>query len=567
MWRAVIIEDERKIIQIMRGISIWKELGIEVVGDAQDGHAGFELIMAEQPDIVITDIYMPILNGLAMIEQLRERQFAGKIIVLSGYSDFEYARQALRLQVDDYLNKPISLTTMKEVLSKAISELETVMNEQQQNERIKEKLMFYEPYVQRKWMNYVVTGSRDTGFSDIEEVNQKFGSWNYKGHLVLIIEMVRTERISSLSIVDHNLFYFALSNIIEEIAAEGFPESALVELYSHHCALLLHISGNDECAAAEAKALKLAERIAQAVYSFLKIEIVVGIGGMKREWREIAASTEEGFHALYFKSRRLSKEHKVFAMPDSLAKEEYQLYQELKQGLYPFKMYQELSEAVAHAQIDQAIAIIQRFIIQQDSINKIPMAYIRHFCAELWGVIVHALSQAGVVQEHIHANDEAYSAIESLTSAKEMELWLIGKLQQIGMQFHANANVKHLQAVEFIIQYVHENYDKELTLTDIADEIGMSRSYLSHIFKKTTDDTFNTYLTKVRMERAKSLIMEGKHLIYEVADKVGYKNVPYFSTLFKKYTGMNPTQLFETYNSALSSNIENNRTSTSYPAD
>ncbi|GGD47401.1 response regulator transcription factor [Paenibacillus nasutitermitis] len=567
MWRAVIIEDERKIIQIMRGIAIWEELGIEVVGDAQDGQTGLELIMAEQPDIVITDIYMPVMNGLAMIEQLRERQFAGKIIVLSGYSEFEYARQALRLQVDDYLNKPISLTTMKEVLSKSIAELETVMNEQQQNERLKEKLMVYEPYVQRKWMNYVVTGARDTGFGDIEEVNRKFSAWDYKGHLVIVIEMVRTERISKLSIVDHNLFYFALSNIIEEIAAEGWPESELVELYSHHCALLLHVSGEGDGTEAEARVIKLTERIAHAVYSFLKIEIVAGIGGMKRQWREIAASTEEGFNAIYFKNNRLSKEHKIFALPDSLDKEQYQLYQELKQGFYPFKMYQELSEAVVHAQIDQAIAIIQQFIIQQDGINKIPIAYIRHFCSELWGLIANALSQAGIDHKQLQTNDEIYAAIEALTTAKEMEMWLIGKLQQIGEQFHANANVKHLQAVEFIIQYVHEHYQKELTLTGIADEIGISRSYLSHIFKKSTDETFNTYLTKVRMEKAKALIMEGKHLIYEVADMVGYKNVPYFSTLFKKYTGMNPTQLFETYNSALSSNIENNRTSPTYPAN
>lgn len=567
MWRAVIIEDERKIIQIMRGIGIWEELGIEVVGDAQDGQAGLELIMSEQPDIVITDIYMPVMNGLAMIEQLRKREFSGKIIVLSGYSDFEYARQALRLQVDDYLNKPISLTTMKEVLSKATVELEAVMNVQLQNERIKEKLMVYEPYVQRKWMSYVVTGTRDAGFGDIEVVNRQSSSWNYKGHLVIVIEMVRTERISKLSIVDHNLFYFALNNIIDEITAEGWPESELVELYSHHCALLLHVSGDEDTSNVAVKAMKLAEQIAQAVYSFLKIEIVVGIGSMKQECRDISASTEEGFHALYFKSHRLSKEYKVYALPESFTKEEYQLYQELKQGLYPFKMYQELSEAVAHAQIDQAITIIQRFIIQQDGINKIPIAYIRHFCSELWALIVHALSQAGIVQEQHYANDESYAAIDKLMSVKEMELWLIGKLQQIGTQFHTNANVKHLHAVEFIIQYVHDNYDKELTLTDIADEIGMSRSYLSHIFKKTTDDTFNTYLTKVRMEKAKSLIMEGKYLIYEVADKVGYKNVPYFSTLFKKHTGMNPTQLFETYNSAFSSNIENIRTSSAYSAN
>ncbi|RXZ78921.1 response regulator [Paenibacillaceae bacterium] len=565
MWRAVIIDDEQKIIRIMQGIAIWNELGIEVVGDAGDGKEGLELIMTEQPDIVITDIYMPVMNGLAMIEQLRESRYAGKIIVLSGYSDFEYARQALRLQVDDYLNKPISLTTMREVLGKATAELEAAMQEQLQNERLKDMLLVYEPYVQKKWMYYVVTGSRDADFSAIEEANSKFKASTYKGHLVLVIEMIRTERIAKLSMVDHNLFYFALNNIIGELAGESWPQSELVELYSHHCALLLHIDEERNEAATIAEAVKLAERIAQAVHTFLKLEVSIGVGSIKREWSAIAASTEEAFVSLYFKSRRLSREGQVFALPESFTKEEHQLYLGLKQGLHPFHMYQELAEAIAHARIDQAVAVIQRFIIQHDGINKIPAAHLRHFCSELWGVIIHALAQSGIVSDPFQASSDDYAAIEAMTSAQEMERWLIERLRQIGEQFLASANVKHLQAVEFIIRYVHEHYEKELTLTDIAEKLAMSRSYLSHIFKQTTGETFGNYLTKVRIEKAKALIMEGKHLIYQISEMVGYKNVPYFSTLFKKYTGMNPTQLFETYNSGFSSNSENNQTSTSYP--
>lgn len=566
MWKAVIIDDEQKIIGIMRNIQIWAELGIEVIGEALNGKDGMELVLEKQPDIVITDIYMPVLSGLKMIEQLRAHHYIGRIIVLSGYSDFEYARQALRLQVDDYLCKPISLDTMKEVLSRTIAEIETFNLEQLEIEGLKQKLQVYEPYIHKKWMNLVVSGTQDSDLAQIKEINNKFADWKYKGHTVIVIEMLRTQRLSGYSLADQKLMYFALTNIIQEIASDVWPDFNVVELYSYHCALLLHWKEEEPAAIQIQRIVILAERLIQSALKYLKINLAIGVGGLKQDWREIAGSTEEAFVSLYFKSGALSKAGAIYSLPKSLTKEEYHDYYELKQGFYPFKLYQQLSEAISHAQFDQAIAIVQRFVIQLDGINKIPMTFIRHFCSELWTVITQSLSQAGADREQQYANHQCYEKIESFTTTKEMELWLIEKLQQFSMNLQTNINVKHLHAVEFIIQYVHEHYHEDLTLSDLADQIRMSRSYLSHIFKKTTGDTFNNYLTRVRMEKAKALIMEGKHLIYEIAEMVGYKNVPYFSTLFKKYMGMNPTQLFETYNSVISLNIENNHTSSSYSA-
>lgn len=564
MWRAVIIDDEQKIIQVMRNIELWVELDIEVIGEALNGKDGMKLILDKQPDIVITDIYMPVMNGLAMIEQLRAQQYIGKIIVLSGYSDFEYARQALRLQVDDYLSKPISLDTMKEVLLRTTREIEAYNLQRLEMEELKQKLKVYEPYVHKKWMNLVVTGTQDSDLAQIQEINSKFTNWNYQGHSVIVFEMLRTRRLSGYTLADQKLMYFALMNILQEISTEIWRESSVVELYSYHCALLLHWKEEASDEEVLQRIRKLAERVVESVKSYLKIELAIGIGGVVHDWRGISSSTEDAFLSLYFKSEVLSRKGAIYTLPKSLTKEAHHDYYKLKQGLYPFKLYLQLSEAVSRAQLDQAIDIVQQFVIKLDGFHKLPMAFIRHFCSELWTVITHSLAQTGLDIQPYYQDPARYEEIESFSTVKEMEEWLIDKLQRLSQHLHSNVNVKHLHAVEFIIQYVHEHYYEDLTLSDIADRICMSRSYLSHIFKKTTGDTFNNYLTRVRIEKAKALIMEGKHLIYEIAEMVGYKNVPYFSTLFKKYMGMNPTQLFETYNSVISSNIENNHTSPSY---
>jgi two-component system response regulator YesN len=93
-----------------------------------------------------------------------------------------------------------------------------------------------------------------------------------------------------------------------------------------------------------------------------------------------------------------------------------------------------------------------------------------------------------------------------------------------------------------MIRYIHENYAQDIRLAELAEKVYISRNYLSTIFRNATGETFNDYVTRVRMEKAKNLLLEGKLMVYEVADQVGYKNVPYFTTLFKKYTGRNPTE-------------------------
>ncbi|MCL6459514.1 MAG: helix-turn-helix domain-containing protein, partial [Gorillibacterium sp.] len=101
----------------------------------------------------------------------------------------------------------------------------------------------------------------------------------------------------------------------------------------------------------------------------------------------------------------------------------------------------------------------------------------------------------------------------------------------------------HRQVVDFMTHYIHEHYADDVTLVDLSDKVYISRNHLSIIFKNMTGETFNTYLTRVRIEKARELLLDRNMLVYEVAELVGYKNVPYFSTLFKKITGMNPTGL------------------------
>ena len=124
MWSVVIVDDDEKVLRGMKKVIPWEELNCQWIGEARNGKEGLELIEKKQPDIIITDIYMPIMNGLEMIEGLKGAGSESKVIILSGYSDFEYARQALRLSIDDYLSKPASVDTIRRALQGIIGKLE-----------------------------------------------------------------------------------------------------------------------------------------------------------------------------------------------------------------------------------------------------------------------------------------------------------------------------------------------------------------------------------------------------------------------------------------------------------
>ncbi|RRJ65108.1 helix-turn-helix domain-containing protein [Paenibacillus oralis] len=104
---------------------------------------------------------------------------------------------------------------------------------------------------------------------------------------------------------------------------------------------------------------------------------------------------------------------------------------------------------------------------------------------------------------------------------------------------------KHRKAVQFMIDYIHKHYAEDLTLEQLASQLYISKNYLNQLFKKVTGETFTNYVIRVRIERAKALLLEGNHLIYEVSEMVGYQNVPYFSTLFKKYCSVSPSEMMK----------------------
>lgn len=531
MWKVLIIDDDFKVLEGMKRSIPWNLLEARWVGEAMDGQEGLEKIRETSPDIVITDIYMPVMSGLEMIEQLREEQFQGEVVILSGYSDFQYARQALRLQVSDYLSKPVTMEELYGVLKRLIQKLEANELKKLEQEEIRHRMMMNEPFVQKEWLKSVISGT--INLFEMEAIISPFRETN-QNYMVIGLELMNTDRLSNLSLTDWSLFRFALGNIIEELLANDWPESEFIELHSHHAVIVFNIDPAIEENEAVKKIHMITECISVCIDQYLKLKVSIGYGGIKRNWRNISDSTEEAFLDLLQRSHVLGQ-----VEPSNITTE-------LTSSIRPIKFYQEITEAIIYSNdeaINQTIEHFVGLLEQTWGMGEITPAYLQYLCRELWTILVYSLYSTGVVLDELFPNTSLPHELMAVKTTNDLRDWLHSKIRVIASNRNWSENSKHKEAIDFMIQYAHNRYAEDINLEDLSKELFLSRNYLNQIFKRATGETFTNYLIRVRMEKAKALLADGKYMIYEISEKVGYKTVPYFSSLFRKHYGMNPSDL------------------------
>ncbi|WNR42834.1 response regulator transcription factor [Paenibacillus roseipurpureus] len=540
MWNIVIVDDDRSVLQGMKRMIPWEEFNARLVGEAMDGSEGLRIIQECSPDIVITDIYMPVMNGLDMIQQLRSTDFAGKIVILSGYSDFEYARQALRLGVDDYLSKPVTLNTLRELLGKLLGQLEQELTKKEEEEEIKVRLQKYEPYVRHERMRTLLIGLYSLQDKSFVEWAEEFQDGQSAHYVTMVMEMVRTDRMVGWTARDYLLLRFAVGNIAAELAAEEGLKIYFAELQHLQMAVLLHVDPGLPRKRAMETCRKLAERIHEAVTTYLRIELQIGLGSVKEEWKTIATGTQEAQIALLDKISNSEQGLPVFQYRPPVAGSE----DEGGVRLRSLAWYQKLTEAVRQLDPAYGEAAIAEL---GDQLEGVSIAGLQRMGSELWTIWGYALYETGMNLNDMYAAGEIEKELKILLRPSQWKDWVLHKLLAICERFGRTDNVKHKKSVDFIVAYVHEHYAEEIRLQELAEKLYISRNYLSNIFRNATGETFNDYVTRVRIEKAKKLILQGNLMVYEIAEAVGYKNVSYFTTLFKKQTGRSPSEFSKGY--------------------
>lgn len=489
--RAIICDDDEIILKGLCSVIDWESLGVEIVGTAGDGKEGLRLLQEMQPQLLMSDIRMPHVDGLQLIEEGKRQNPELMAIVFSGYDDFAYARRALQLGVQDYLSKPIDMEELVRLVTGCVQRYD-MAREDSYNER--ENLL-------RKLLMYEECGGRQ--MEEMERYNC----------MVLVIESEAGSRRmpEAADCMRAQGAYILTQKERRCEAAIVLPSRMSVEMQGNYCISRIR---------------KLFEEAG--------LPVTCAVSSVRDGVREISRCYEEAHEALKMKYLRGENQNLHYGET-----------QECRTGGDDGDILNtDLITPVKNGNMEQLEEKLAQLEERLLGMGMDSYLYMQFMVGNLYSSVLKELDQVGIGAELVFENplDEYRKLIACDTIKKAMAV-LRDNLGRVCAYVGSRKAGAYSKAVYKAIRYIGVHFnDPSLSMEEVAADAGLSPGRFSTLFKNETGTTFTEYLLKARMEKAKELMRNPSRKIYEVAMEAGYDNIPYFSTAFKKYTGCSPSE-------------------------
>lgn len=527
MIKVVIADDEKRICKLVQVLADWESMGMEVVGTAENGLEALELVRAFSPDILITDIRMPGCDGLELIRQAKEIQKGLEIIVISGYAHFEYAQSAIKYGVGNYLLKPIkkdelmeTLRSMKERLEKRMEEEEGKALSRQnslrdrkslRNSLVKELLSDHPTALTREIL-------KESYYIEVcDSVLQAF---------LIKIDCDTTQiKNSALELLQSEISG-DFENVLEEVCAERVLH---FQDYTGYGILIYPEEKRPEVRKGMREWLN---RLDAKKRLFGEVEISLALGRAVKEPEELPASMSEAKRAV--KERLMEGTGRMFESTQE------------GNGMARQNLLNQYAKTVGNAlEAFDAQAVEEACRMLWNTAEE----------AELSGAdMVELVCSAGrffvsrtAVQDAEQVQREFAERCEQCSSVKQLFELLQKEQKQLFEEQEEARKSEATRPIRLAKQYVTQHYREQITLEEVCELVGFSSSYFSVLFKKETGEGFVKYLTRVRMEEAKTLLRETNLSVAEICEAVGYNDRKHFTQTFHKMSGLNPADYRKLY--------------------
>lgn len=529
MYKVILVDDEFLMRDSISRNTKWNECGFELCGTAENGKEAIELLEKELPDLILTDICMPVMDGLGLSAYVHENHPEMKVIIISGYDDFEYAKRALKYEVADYILKPITSFELAEELVKIRKKLDESKEKRIQVEKIQREYEKNIPMLRNHFLERLLDGSYVKNDIDVQLEHFRVEiTGKYQCAIMFDLEDDSQFR-SKYPKSNDELVDFAIGNIAGEIVEN---ESDVLFLQTSEEKTICIFMGDDADTLYQ-RVEEVAGKVIQAIHHFMKIEVCVligdivsGVGNWSESYAGILRAGEGKFlleehEFVYGRDFAPTKDHghiqtagwteKLVLMIKLNQLEE--LRAAIKEMFLDFRASEcERKTILLHVQN----LILTILINLEDNIDS---AEVENKDVEF----VHHVSE----MKHLSEVEEKFASF-----CKELSNAIAGQRESVNQK----------QAV-LARDYIEKNYmNVNMSLNMVCAHLCMSTSYFSTIFKNATGETFIEALTRVRMEKAKKLLESTSMKSYEVALSVGYNDPHYFSSTFKKHMGMTPTE-------------------------
>ncbi len=537
MLKIMIIDDEFYFREALKVSIPWNELGFEICGEAKNGKDALEKVAALKPDIMLVDINMPIIDGLEFIQSAKEQGIESKFIILTGHSEFNYAKQAVQLGVNNYILKPVS----EEELKSSLLEIKEVINRETsikfEFEDLKQQVRENLPLLKDKFLYELIQGSLISKENEtLKKMEYLKININSDYYLVVTIELDYDES-TNWDNEEKQLWKYAVSNISSEILGEKFTFDICYDIDDRICIIV----GMDEAknrgdffALLESRL----ELVRSAVCKHLDFTITMGVGSEKAELFDIPISYRESIIAI--KNKLTLGKNRIIL---------YSLVAEsgIKGTVFSGEYRSQLLMNIRTADEEEVNKLISQ-VFMRARCENIHHQILFVVCIEMVAACMEAIVEMGLPIEDVIA-ESSFNIIEEIQSKKsidEMENWIKDIFMHTLETIKRNKISKASRLIEEVKRYIAGNYQSsELSIDEIARKLFVNYAHLCFIFKRDAGVTINEYLTEFRIRKAKELFDSGNTLILDVASKVGYADASYFGKCFKKYYGLAPSKFIE----------------------
>ncbi|WP_134701260.1 helix-turn-helix domain-containing protein [Ammoniphilus sp. YIM 78166] len=510
MYRLLIADDEvleREGLELMVGRLLPGKFEIY---HADNGRKAIQVAEEHRPDIIFMDIKMPGIQGLEAIKEILKRHTGAKIVLVTAFDYFVYAKEAVALGVKDYILKPAKKEQILEMLQRMISELEEEKKKRQEELELKERLSQLRPLIENEFaimlmLDYV----QEVDLRHVADMLDCDWSWGYAMVFSLVtdqapLDLNKKECYESIKSYIKPQLPCLVSPLIGSQLALFVPSEPGISSYSHRI-----------------KSLQWGKKLQDKLEAELKLSSVIGIG-----------SIQEGIEGL-----RQSYHQAMLVSTDPTAMGSIRHYDDVAQGvkklLFSLNDEKQLFDAVHRLHKQEAH---DKLTVMLDKLGRnVDLARWRKEITYLFESLTKQFLQQGIKVE-AHADFSSVCQIEELRQAS------VERLDELIRVVKDEREKRSATVIDRAKAYIDDQYREEISMEQVAEYVSLSPYYFSKLFKVQIGETFIDYLTQLRIEEAKKLMLNPEYSLKEICYDVGYKDPNYFSRVFKKVTGTTPKE-------------------------
>lgn len=530
-YRIMLVDDEEEVrSSIIRKMN-WEQLGFQMVGDAENGEDALEKIEQLEPDVVMTDIRMPYMDGLTLTERIHQKYPSMKVLIFSGFDDFEYAKQAIKLNVTEYILKPVNVEELSEILERVRANLDDEIEQRRNVNLLRESYRKSLPIIREVYLNDLVSGEIDETVMESRLQEYEVDILNAQKWLVAVIDVERPELENTGNLSLHRereLIPISVRQIVES-QLQDYCRGAVFNAHSQ----ITLIAAIDE-GKTQTGLIDLLGDICRECKKVLEVTITIGVGYSCNQLNQAGKAYQSAMDALGYKEIVGTGKTIYINDVEPVSRGKLLLDSKEEAGLVAaikFGPPEKIEDAV--------YAIVGKM-----GDAKVHMRQYQVYLLSVMNCMTRLAQQYDLGLDELFDQEQNYTLwIDSMQKPEDLAAWMI----RIGCRMNEAMNEDRDNTAKRVIyeakKYIEEHYqDSTLSVEMICRHLHMSPAYFSTIFKKETGQAYIAYLTELRLQKAVELLTETDDKTYVIAAKVGYQEQNYFSYVFKKRFGVSPTK-------------------------